>query len=198
MMNFILAAFLVAVSAIASPSKAVHPRHFIHCYDGTKKEHWWTISNFDYRLSDTFSSPDAHTAFGSINFTLTHPGIDYEAQCSAQFSEESAVAGSSDTTDFIDGNIRHACNVPGGIHGDTVKFSYSSSNSMLRIDHFWNCGGTRTWYEAVGLVKLSCEKSYEHDPEWTPASNKSYSSHHITCAHAKTTAPVVRVVTDTG
>ncbi|KAH8836241.1 hypothetical protein DCS_03261 [Drechmeria coniospora] len=173
MIASILATSLVAGLAVALPSEASDTRAS-NCYAKSKKANWWTVSNFAYSVSDTFATPTDRTSLGYINFSLTHPGINYTAECSARFTD----AQSGNITDFIYGNTT-SCNLPD--NGDKATFKFSSSSGELEINHTWTCSDSTRRFKASGVGKLNCEESFEHNREWDDKT--VYSNRQISCAH---------------
>ncbi|KFA61680.1 hypothetical protein S40285_03499 [Stachybotrys chlorohalonatus IBT 40285] len=139
----------------------------------------WTIKDFDYRASYTFSTPSHQIAGGYVNFTLENQAVDYQAICTAS---------SNWLSQFFYGNIVYNCTVPQ--EADRASFTFNWPTGEVRVNQTWNCLDEGSYYIAEGGVELDldCEDETWQNPDWQPG--QMYSVRTISCQPVTTTCPI--------
>lgn len=168
MYNFLTAAFLATTALAAPASKATDKNS---CTSKSIKVAEWTVHDFDFHASYTFTTPAHQNSYGYVNFTLANPALDYRAVCSTQ---------SSQLQDFFYGNMNYNCTKPDG-SWDEATFNFSRPTGQLNINQTWYCPDEGSVFYADGGIDLDLEcqeKKYEN-PHWEMG--QIYSSDTITC-----------------
>jgi hypothetical protein len=173
-----LSALLLAGSTAALPTE-IRQANPESCMSKSTKVSKWSVENFDYHASYTFTTPAHQNSWGYVNFTLSNPALDYKPICSAA---------SSQLQDFYYGNFVYKCDVP--VEGDEASFTFSRPASDLRINQTWSCveEGGRVWAEGGIKLDLDCKDETWENPEWKQG--QIYSSRTISCAQVTVDAPV--------
>ncbi|TGJ86636.1 hypothetical protein E0Z10_g2105 [Xylaria hypoxylon] len=136
----------------------------------------WTIENFAYYASYTFSTPAHQISGGDVTFNLTNPAFPEKVSCTAY---------STWLSDFFYGNINYNCSVPEG-SGTKTSFSFSWPSRQLNINQTWSCDDEDPQYPITfggyGTVNLTldCKETNYQNPNWQPG--QIYSSRVINCA----------------
>lgn len=104
-MQNLLTTLLLIGSAVALPTLSILPREgdSDSCMSRGSKVSGWTVSNFDFHASYTFTTPAHQNSWGYVNFTLENPAVDYKPICSAA---------SSQLQDFYYGTQVYKCEMP--------------------------------------------------------------------------------------
>lgn len=181
-MKGFLATILLAGSAAAAPTLSLIARDDDSCMAKGAKATEWTIHEFDFHASYTFTNPAHQNSYGYVNFTLENPVLDYRPVCSAS---------SSQLNDFFYGTQIFNCEVPG--EHDTATFTFSRPSGELQVNQTWHCleeGGRFTAKGGVTL-DLDCEESFYENPDWQPG--QIYSQRLITCEKKTVTAPITEI-----
>ncbi|KAL7912645.1 hypothetical protein GGI35DRAFT_258200 [Trichoderma velutinum] len=136
----------------------------------------WTVDNFDFHSSYTFTTPAHQNSWGYVNFTLTNPAVDYIPVCSAA---------SNQLSDFFYGTFVYECTLPNT--SDKATFTFSRPNSQLQINQTWSCADEGSRFTAIGGVtlNLTCDDTTWQNPNWT--AGQIYSTRTVTCG--KVTVP---------
>ncbi|KAK3314448.1 hypothetical protein B0H66DRAFT_576715 [Apodospora peruviana] len=140
----------------------------------------WSVKNFDYHASYTFTTPAHQNSFGYVNFNLTNNlKPDIKAVCSAA---------SSQLTDFYYGSMPYSCEltatgkdpVPAGT---AVTWTFNRPTGELAIDETVVCqeGKATGMFYASGAknLTLSCTDTTWTNPNWTMGA--IYSDRTIKC-----------------
>ncbi|KAI1378430.1 hypothetical protein F4677DRAFT_443644 [Hypoxylon crocopeplum] len=123
----------------------------------------WTVENFDYHASYTFTTPAHQNSWGYVNFNLTNPALEYQAICSAT---------SNQLSDFFYGTMPYTCKVPDG-STTTATFDFSRPSGVLNINQTWTCSDEDPQYpttiNAYGTANLTlaCTDETWTNPNWT-------------------------------
>jgi hypothetical protein len=182
----ILSTLLLASSALALPARSVPrdvkiayppPPAASGCTASSTKVSQWTVDDFDFHASYTFSTPAHQNSWGYVNFTLTNPALDYTPICSAA---------SDQLSDFFYGNFVYNCELPSNIT-DKATFTFSRPGDSLQINQTWSCADEGSRFTAQGGVdlNLTCSDTTWQNPAWTPG--QIYSQRTVTCG--KVTVP---------
>ncbi|KAH6610095.1 hypothetical protein Trco_000115 [Trichoderma cornu-damae] len=149
------------------------------CTASSAKVSQWTVEDFDFHASYTFTTPAHQNSWGYVNFTLANPAVGYSPVCSAS---------SNQLSDFFYGNFVYSCDVP--VAADKATFTFSRPGSDLRINQTWNCADEGSRFTAQGGVKLNltCSDTTWQNPAWTPG--HIYSLRTVTCGKATVPAPI--------
>ncbi|KAM0252842.1 hypothetical protein ACHAQJ_007528 [Trichoderma viride] len=147
------------------------------CTASSTKVSQWTVDDFDFHASYTFSTPAHQNSWGYVNFTLTNPALGYTPICSAA---------SDQLSDFFYGNFVYNCQVPSNIT-DKATFTFSRPDNSLLINQTWNCADEGSRFSAQGGVNLNltCSDTTWQNPDWTPG--QIYSQRTVACG--KVTVP---------
>ncbi|KAI1816004.1 hypothetical protein GGS20DRAFT_583937 [Poronia punctata] len=120
----------------------------------------WTIEDFTYHASYTFSTPAHQIAGGQVAFNLTNPAIPGEkVQCSAY---------STQLSDFFYGNLNYQCQ---GSKSES-SFAFSRPSGRLDLNQTWTCTDADpkypTTFHAQGTANLTlaCKESNYENPDW--------------------------------
>lgn len=168
---------LLAGSALALPtSRTTEPT----CTAKSSKVSEWTVQNFDFHASYTFSTPAHQNSWGYVNFTLANPALDYRPVCSAS---------SSQLEDFFYGTMNYDCDIPVN-NTDEATFNFSRPSGELQINQTWSCldEGSRFMAEGGTTLNLNCNETNWQNPDWQEG--ELYSTRLITCAHVTVPAPI--------
>lgn len=167
---------LMASAAVAMPAANTHQT----CTDKSVKVTDWTIHNFDFHASYTFTTPAHQNSWGYVNFTLENPTRNYRAVCSRQ---------SGQLQDFFYGLENYNCTQPDG-SWDLATFNYSRPSGALNINQTWICDkdGSEFWAEGGIDLKLKCNEKNYKNPHWKMG--QIYSSRTITCDKVTTKVPI--------
>ncbi|RCI08991.1 hypothetical protein L249_4990 [Ophiocordyceps polyrhachis-furcata BCC 54312] len=140
----------------------------------------WTVSDFDYHASYTFSTPAHQIAGGFVNFTLSNPVLSYKLSCPAT---------SSQLQDFFYGTMVYKCETAAG-SGDDATFTFNRPTGELKINQTWSCPSEGSRFEARGGVtlNLSCRDTKWQNPDWKMG--QIYSTHNVDCQRVTVKAPV--------
>ncbi|ODA82736.1 hypothetical protein RJ55_01245 [Drechmeria coniospora] len=178
MISHVLTTLLVAASAMAAPAAEVDA-DANKCTSRSTKVKEWTVGDFDFHSSYIFSTPAHQNSWGYVNFTLTHPAVNYKAQCSGQ---------SNQLSDFFYGTTQYSCTIPGS--RDQATFSFDRPTGELKLDHSWSCAGEGSHFNAKGgaKLKLACSESYYKNPAWKKG--EIYSTRTVNCARVTVKAPI--------
>lgn len=168
----------LAGTALSLPAPASTPAPET-CMSKSTKVSKWTVENFDFHASYTFTTPAHQNSWGYVNFTLSNPVLDYKPVCSAA---------SNWLSDFYYGNIIYNCEVP--TQGDQASFTFDRPGNNLRVNQTWNCleEGGRVIAEGGIKLDLKCEDKTWQNPDWKQG--QIYSSRTISCAPVTVDAPV--------
>lgn len=182
-MKSFFTALLLAGAAAAAPTFTLTSRDGDDsCMARGGKVSEWTVHDFDYHASYTFTTPSHQNSYGYVNFTLENPALDYRPVCSAS---------SSQLQDFFYGTMVYNCDVP--IESDAASFNFSRPSGQLEITQSWSCKEEGGRFEAKGGVTLdlSCETSDYQNPDWQIG--QIYSQKLITCEKKTVTAPIEEI-----
>lgn len=173
---------LLAGSAFALPStKAAAAAPTCMEKGGSVKE--WTVHDFSYHASITFTTPAHQIAKGNLKFTLSNPVLPYKVDCAAESLSYNGA--------FFAGNT-YDCVVPKKYaDGDEVSFSYDSESGKLAINQTWSCRkeGGRFMAEGGKKIKLDCDyKTTYQNKHWKVG--EDYSRSETTCKKVTTKVPV--------
>ncbi|RDA89874.1 hypothetical protein CP533_6653 [Ophiocordyceps camponoti-saundersi (nom. inval.)] len=140
----------------------------------------WTVSDFEYHASYTFSTPAHQIAGGYVNYTLANPVLSYKVSCPAS---------SSQLQDFFYGTQVYMCQSPVGAVDETT-FTFSRPSGELKINQTWSCPSEGSRFEARGGVTLNleCQDTKWQNPDWKMG--QIYSTHNIDCKPVTVKAPV--------
>lgn len=131
-MYHLLHAILLAVPALAVPSRTA-PRAIATCEaDVENNFRGWNLLDFQYGGSYQFTTPAHQNGFGSVSFNVSNTAtvaVPYTVPCSA----ESDVREGS----FF-GNIIYSCPVPNPTTG-AVSFTYDRYSGALALNQTWTC-----------------------------------------------------------
>ncbi|KAI0200585.1 hypothetical protein F4808DRAFT_428377 [Astrocystis sublimbata] len=174
--------FLTTLVAVL-PLAAASPSNRLKCRGGEKGctaisfgDFSWTIEEFTYHRSYTFSTPAHQISGGQVGFNLTNPALEGKVTCQAY---------SSQLSDFFYGDFIYNCQAPDGSLTETT-FDWNSPASALNINQTWTCTDEDPQYpvtfHAFGSVNLTldCKESNYQNPNWTLG--ETYSSRVIDCA----------------
>lgn len=184
----ILSSLLLATSALALPTSTIPrdadapyppPPTASGCTASSTKVSQWTVNDFDFHASYTFSTPAHQNSWGYVNFTLTNPAVNYTPVCSAA---------SDQLSDFFYGNFIYNCEIPNT--ADKATFTFSRPDNNLRINQTWNCADEGSRFTAQGGVKLNlnCSDTTWQNPDWAPG--QIYSQRTVTCGKLTVPAPI--------
>ncbi|EHK49163.1 uncharacterized protein TrAtP1_000236 [Trichoderma atroviride] len=185
----LLSTLLLVGSALALPSRVV-PRDAdtsyppppattaTGCTASSTKVSKWTVDDFDFHASYTFSTPAHQNSWGYVNFTLSNPALGYTPVCSAA---------SDQLSDFFYGNFVYNCEVPASAAADKATFTFARPTNSLAINQTWHCADEGSRFTAQGGVQLNltCSDTTWQNPNWQPG--QIYSQRTVTCG--KVTAP---------
>ncbi|KAL7937330.1 hypothetical protein V8C35DRAFT_292237 [Trichoderma chlorosporum] len=184
----LLSTFILASSALALPSLPRANSNYPYpvpptppastCTEKSTNLTAWTVDEFDFHASYTFSTPAHQNSWGYVNFTLTNPAVSYTPVCSAA---------SDQLNDFFYGSPIYECTLP--VTSDKATFTYSRPTSELLINQTWSCPGEGSRFTAIGGVdlNLTCDDVFWQNPNWT--AGQIYSTRTITCG--KVTVPAL-------
>ncbi|KAI6357810.1 hypothetical protein MCOR25_007563 [Pyricularia grisea] len=147
----------------------------------------WTVSDFVYRGSWTYSTPSHQNAWGSVDFNLATEALAPSvSKCSAT---------SSRLTDFFYGDQTYRCDLPtgamaGGGTGGEATFEFNRAANWLRVNQTWTChdaeDGWPVTFSAFGFINLTldCTQDFYQNPNWTSGSGQPYSDRKVECKSA--------------
>lgn len=174
---------LLAGSAAAAPALSLTSRDGDDsCMAKGAKLSEWTVHDFDFHASYTFTTPSHQNSWGYANFTLENSALDYRPICSAS---------SSQLNDFFYGTMVYNCDSP--VDGDSASFNFSRPSGELSVTQSWSCVEEGGRFEAKGGVTLDleCKTTDYENPEWEMG--QIYSQKLITCEKKTATAPIVEI-----
>ncbi|CAM1510818.1 Fc.00g083310.m01.CDS01 [Cosmosporella sp. VM-42] len=182
-MQRFLTTLLLAGSAVALPTLSITSRSDNDsCMAKGTKVTAWTIKDFDFHASYTFTNPAHQNSWGYANFTLENPVLDYKPICSAS---------SNQLEDFFYGTQIFECDAP--VDGDSATFTFSRPTGELQVNQTWQCLEQGGRFHAKGGVTLDldCEDTTWKNPEWEEG--QIYSQRTITCAKKTVSAPITEI-----
>ncbi|ORY68551.1 uncharacterized protein BCR38DRAFT_335597 [Pseudomassariella vexata] len=145
------------------------------CQAASQKDFAWTVEDFDYHASYTFTTPAHQNSWGYVNFNLSNPALTYKASCSAS---------SNQLSDFFYGTMPYTCTVPDGSTAKTT-FDFSRPSGKLNVNQTWVCSdldpkypATFHGYGAINLT-LGCTDTTWQNPNWTMG--QIYSDREVKC-----------------
>ncbi|KAF3069336.1 hypothetical protein TsFJ059_007844 [Trichoderma semiorbis] len=149
------------------------------CTDKSTNLTAWTVGDFDFHSSYTFTTPAHQNSWGYVNFTLTNPAVDYIPVCSAA---------SNQLSDFFYGTFVYECTVPST--AGKATFTYSRPSGQLQINQTWSCADEGSRFTAIGGVNLNltCDDTTWQNPNWTVG--QIYSTRTVTCGKVTLPAPI--------
>lgn len=165
-----LLASAAAVSAAPAAPRDANPG----CTAASLGNFDWSIGEFVYNKSITFSTPAHQIASGVVQFNLTNPALAYPAVCEAY---------STQLSDFFYGNIIYNCTSEGP--ETTTTFAFNAPAGTLDVNQTWTCSDKDPQYPdtfhyqgSVNLT-LSCSESDYKNPDWQIG--EIYSSNATAC-----------------
>lgn len=182
-MQSILSTILLASSALALPASQI-PRMTLAeqqtCTQTSSRVTEWTVQNFDYHASYTFSTPAHQIASGFVNFTLANKGVAYSPVCSAM---------STQLEDFFYGTMIYDCEIPNN-SSDKATFTFNRPTGEVQINQTWSCGEEGSTFFAEGGTKLDleCKEKEWENPNWQPG--QTYSNRVVDCTPVTVKAPI--------
>lgn len=179
---------LLAASAATLTSAAAVPVNAARdsnpgCTAASFHDFSWTIGEFVYNKSITFSTPAHQIASGNVQFNLTNPALTYPAVCTAY---------STQLSDFFYGNQVYECKTEGN-PGTSTTFTFNAPSSTLNINQTWTCSDEDAQYPDTfiyaGQVNLTmeCTTSTYQNPDWEIG--QIYSSNFTNCKQSDVTVP---------
>lgn len=149
------------------------------CMEKGMKVTEWTVHDFDFHASYTFTNPAHQVSGGYVNFTLENPALDYRPVCSSS---------SSQLSDFYYGTMTYTCDTP--VDGDEATYTFSRPSGELKINQTWSCADEKGYIKAQGGVTLDldCDDSTWKNPEWKEG--QLYSVRTINCTLVTLDVPV--------
>ena len=106
------------------------------CSDKTFHDFKWTIKDFDFHSSFTFTTPAHQNSWGYVNFNVTNPALTYEVACSAS---------SNQLSDFFYGTVPYTCTSPEGTSAEST-FAFSRPSGQLDFNQTWTCSDVDPQY----------------------------------------------------
>jgi hypothetical protein len=133
-----LVATVVAALPLAAAGPVSLPRRDDTCSSRSVGGFSWTVENFDFHATYTFTTPAHQNSYGWASFNLTNPAVPYKATCSAM---------SSQLQDFFYGTQVFTCSVPDGAPkgAGATTFDFSRSAGALRLNQSWTCFDDPQW-----------------------------------------------------
>ncbi|ERS98852.1 uncharacterized protein SPSK_04578 [Sporothrix schenckii 1099-18] len=146
---------------------------------GTK--YGWSIGEFVFNKSITFSTPAHQIDGGVVQFNLSNPSLAYPAVCAAY---------SSQLSEFFYGNIVYNCTTE---NPDTATaFTFNAPTGQLNVNQSWMCidpdnGPYPTTFAYKASVDLTpaCTSSSYKNPDWHMG--EIYSSNTTACVQKDVT-----------
>lgn len=174
----LLTSLLMAGAAVAAPS-TIDLRTSETCTQKSTQVKQWTVKDFDFHSSYTFTTPAHQNSWGYVNFTLENPVLRYKTQCTAS---------SNQLSDFFYGNFIYSC-TQAAPQGDEATFTFSRPMNELKVNQTWGCPeGSRFWGEGGAKLNLNCSDQTWKNPDWKMG--QIYSSRTVTCKHINAPVPV--------
>lgn len=159
MFSKIATAALLASTAAALPAGA--PADSPTCTSKVASLNSWTVKDFDYHQSYTFTTPAHQNSHGDVSFSLFNPALEGTA-----VGERYCSAYSTWLDVFFLGEIIYKCHDKDGKPVDDTTFTYSRPTQQLMINQTWTCDDNGAQYFAQGGVKLDLkcnETKYKND-----------------------------------
>lgn len=178
-MPTLLNTLLLAGSALALPASLSSRATEETCTKKSTAAYEWTVDDFDFHASYTFSTPAHQNSWGYVNFTLTNSVLDYKPICSAS---------SSQLEDFFYGTMVYDCKVPE--NAEEATFTYSRPSGALQINQTWTCEDEGSRFTGSGGTKLDldCKETEWQNPHWEEG--QVYSTRLIDCTPVTVDAPI--------
>lgn len=177
----LLAASAATASAATIPAKAARDAN-PGCTAASFGTFDWSIGEFVYNKSITFSTPAHQIDSGIVQFNLTNPALAYPAVCQAY---------STQANDFFYGTQVYTCTVPEEDATTETTFTFNAPSGALNINQTWTCSDkdpqypdTFTYAGTVNLT-LDCTASYYKNPNWEIG--QIYSNNSTACAQSDVT-----------
>ncbi|CEJ80630.1 hypothetical protein VHEMI00803 [[Torrubiella] hemipterigena] len=186
-MQFLVASALLAGAAVAMPThvqvasavKAIADANPDSCTAQSLRTSEWTLKDFDFHASYTFTTPAHQNSWGYVNFELANKNLDYNAKCSA-------TSGWLDS--FFYGLINYNCTQPDGSLSQG-SFNFSRGDNTLNINQTWPCKeeGSRFYAQGGAKLPLDCTEEKWQNPDWQLG--QIYSTRVITCKNVTMPLP---------
>jgi hypothetical protein len=175
-MYSLLTAATALLSVVAAAPMLEQRDDNVGCTAGSTKP--WTVTDFKYHGSWTFSTPAHQIAGGDVSFNLTNQALTYQALCTAR---------SSRLSDFFYGEINYDCTSPNPTNSTKTTFSFNYPSGQVLVNQTWTCSDktpTRWNGYAAGELDLSkCVEDKYENPDWEQG--QIYSSRTIDCTEFK-------------
>ncbi|KAL0944865.1 uncharacterized protein CTRU02_202752 [Colletotrichum truncatum] len=179
----LLASLLFLAPALASPFAK---REELTCGQKSGKLKEWSLTDFDYHASYTFSTPAHQNSWGYISFNVTNQALDYQVHCEAA---------SNRLNDFFYGEQIYNCKAPDGESTET-SFTFSTPTGFVEVNQTWICNDDPKYparYTAMGgsNADLNCHETSWKNDNWTVG--QVYSQRDIKCDIITLPAPITEL-----
>ncbi|QUC15991.1 uncharacterized protein UV8b_00232 [Ustilaginoidea virens] len=170
---------LLAGSALAAPAAVDARSTQPSCSDRATTVDQWSVKNFDFHASYTFSTPAHQNSQGYVYFTLENEALDFKTSCTGV---------SGQLQDFFYGQIVYNCTAPVG--GNEASFTFSRPSNELKLTQTWTCAdeGSRFWAQGAANLTLKCDDKTWTNPDWKMG--QIYSSRTVSCDLVDATVPI--------
>ncbi|TDZ19858.1 hypothetical protein Cob_v007194 [Colletotrichum orbiculare MAFF 240422] len=167
----LLKTLLLVAPAIAAPLTA---RQELTCGQRSGQLDGWTLTEFDFHASYTFTTPAHQNSWGYISFNVSNPALDYKVSCGAA---------SSRLNDFFFGEQVYQCQGPNGTNSVT-SFNFNRPTGEVALNQSWTCYDdpkypARYNAKASAVADLNCRETAWQNGNWTVG--QIYSQRNVQC-----------------
>lgn len=143
-MHRIISALVAYAAYVSCTPIELVTRDSAGCSETSFGDFEWSIQDFYYHASYTFTTPAHQNSWGYVDFNLSNPAVpDLLASCNAA---------SNQLSDFFYGTMQYNCTFDGqvGEPGPApAKFTFSRPSGELDIEQKWVCRDQDPQYPSV-------------------------------------------------